>query len=370
MGPGAKALLVLASVVVVLAGIKAATPILTPVLLAGFITMASTPLLLWLRARRVPDSLSIVLVMMVTLSVVTLLGLLVATSVNALVVRVPQYEQQLRSSMTELGQWLGGHGLALSPQTLSEMIDPGPVLSVLGQVLQGLASFASVAALVLLVVVFMLLESLGLRRKLERIALEPSQILELEGVSRMVYRYLGVKTLTSGATGLLVGLWTAYVGLDLPVLWGVLAFLLNYVPTIGSIIAAVPAVVVALLQLGVGPALAVVVGYLLINFVIGNGVEPRIMGAALGLSPLVVFFSLLLWGWLLGPIGALLSVPLTILARIFLASMPDLAWLSILLGPAEHDDIAATSLPPPPPTPSQRVPPTPAAIVDGAPSEP
>lgn len=346
MGPGARGLLVFASIVVVLAGLQAARPILTPVLLAGLISMASAPLMQWLKARRVPDGLSIVIVLLVTLSVITLLGLLVATSVNAFVVRLPRYEQQLRDAADQVAGWLSQHGVALSTDTLADMIDPGPALALVGRVLQGLANFASLAMLVLLVVAFMLLESLGLRKKLERVALEPSQILELEGVSRMIYRYLGVKTLTSGATGLLIGIWTGIVGLELPVLWGLLAFLLNYVPTIGSIIAALPATALALLQFGPGSALVVVIGYLVVNFAIGNGVEPRVMGAALGLSPLAVFFSLLLWGFLLGPIGALLSVPITILVRIFLAAMPDLAWLSVLLGPAEHDDIMPRSIPP------------------------
>ena len=121
-------------------------------------------------------------------------------------------------------------------------------------------------------------------------------------------------------------------------LWGLLAFILNYVPTIGSILAAIPAVALGMLQLGPGMGLLLALGYLVINTVIGNGLEPRAMGAALGISPLVVFFSLLVWGFLLGPVGALVSVPLTVVVRIYLARVPELAWLAVLLGPAQEDD--------------------------------
>lgn len=349
MGSGARGLVIIASVVVILAGIFAARQILTPILLAGFITLASTPLMQWLRTRRVPESVSITIALALTMSVLTLVALLVVGSVNSFLVRVPQYEAQLRAAVEDMQQWLGAQGFEISSQSLADLVDPGPIFSLLGGVVQGLASFASFTVLVVLVVAFMLLESAGLRGKLERVSMSRQQIRDLEGLSQMMYRYLGVKTVTSAATGLLIGLWTSVLELELFVLYGVLAFLLNYVPTVGSIVAAIPAVALAALQFGPGTALLTVIGYLVVNFVIGNGVEPRIMGAAMGLSPLVVIISLLLWGWLLGPVGALLSVPLTILVRILLASTPDLNWLSVLLGPATHDDLAPHSIPPLPP---------------------
>lgn len=337
----------LAAAIVVAAGIKAARPILTPVLLAALITLASAPLLHALRTRRVPEGLAIAIVLISTLLALIGLGALVGGSINAFIAELPQYEAQLRQSADDLGRWLARFGLALSPELMGEIIDPGPALGLLGRVLQGFANLVSMALLVLIVVAFMLVESLGLRTKLQRIGLSSAQFAELEGATRLVNRYLGVKVLTSAATGILIGLYTTALGVELAMLWGLLAFLLNFVPTIGSILAAIPAVVLSALQLGLGPATAVAAGYLVINFAIGNGLEPRIMGAALGLSPLVVFFSLLLWGWLLGPIGALLSVPLTIVVRIYLASMPDLAWLSVLLGPPSSHDLVTESLMPP-----------------------
>jgi predicted PurR-regulated permease PerM len=143
-----------------------------------------------------------------------------------------------------------------------------------------------------------------------------------------------VKTGTSALTGLIVALLCWSCGVDLPVLWGLLAFLLNYIPNIGSVIAAVPPVLLALVQHGPGVAMGVAAGYLAVNFTVGNMLEPRLMGRALGLSPLVVFLSMLVWGWMLGPVGALFSAPLTMILKHWLAHTPDLTWIAVLLGPA------------------------------------
>jgi len=138
-----------------------------------------------------------------------------------------------------------------------------------------------------------------------------------------------------------------FVGVDYPLLWGLLAFLLNFVPNIGSIIAAIPAVIQVLVQLGFSAALVVAGGYLVINILIGTFIEPRYMGRGLGLSTLVVFLSLVFWGWVLGPVGMLLSVPLTITAKIALESHDGTRWVAIMLGPKVEPEIVADSLPPP-----------------------
>ena len=143
-------------------------------------------------------------------------------------------------------------------------------------------------------------------------------------VTGQVQRYLAIKTVTSLVTGLLVGVWVGMMGLDFAVVWGLVAFMLNYIPNIGSIVAAVPAVLLAVIQLGVGPGIAVALGYLVINITMGNLVEPALLGRSLGLSTLVVFLSLIFWGWMWGTVGMLLSVPLTMMTKIFLENSEDL----------------------------------------------
>jgi predicted PurR-regulated permease PerM len=147
-----------------------------------------------------------------------------------------------------------------------------------------------------------------------------------------VNRYLIIKTAASLVTGILIGLWVWILGLDFPLIWGLLAFMLNYIPTLGSIIAGVPAVLLGFIQFGPGRALMVAVGYLVVNAVLGSVVEPRFQGRGLGLSTLVVFLSLAFWGWVWGPVGALLSVPLTMTLKIALESSPDTRGIAILLG--------------------------------------
>ena len=137
-------------------------------------------------------------------------------------------------------------------------------------------------------------------------------------------------------TGIFVATWLAIFGVDQYVLWGMLAFLLNYVPNIGSIIAAIPAVLLALVQGGFELALWATLGYVIVNVVVGSVIEPRLMGQGLGLSTLVVLLSLVFWGFILGPVGMLLSIPLTMMIKIGLEGNEQTQWVSILLGPAEE----------------------------------
>ncbi|MEL7401671.1 MAG: AI-2E family transporter, partial [Pseudomonadota bacterium] len=152
--------------------------------------------------------------------------------------------------------------------------------------------------------------------------------------SSSVQQYLAIKSLVSLGTGITIGLILWIIGVDYAPLWALVAFLLNYIPNIGSIIAAIPAVLIALIQLGVGEALLVGLSYVLVNTVFGNVVEPRLMGRSLGLSTLVVFISLVFWGWILGPVGMLLSIPLTMVMKIALESRPQSRWIATLL---DHD---------------------------------
>jgi predicted PurR-regulated permease PerM len=162
---------------------------------------------------------------------------------------------------------------------------------------------------------------------------------------------MAIKTSISLATGILVGSLLSVVGLDYFLLWGLLAFLLNYIPTIGSFIAAVPAILLAIVQLGFGDAMVIAAGYLVINTLMGNIIEPRFMGKGLGLSTLVVFFSLIFWGFILGPVGMLLSVPLTMTIKFAAEGSEDTRWISILLGserpavpkPAKIDAVPSSS---------------------------
>jgi predicted PurR-regulated permease PerM len=213
-------------------------------------------------------------------------------------------------------------------------------------VVAGLGSVFGQFFLIFFTVVFLLLEGSSLPGKLNA-ALENSDatLARFTEFAQTVQRYLAIKTVVSLITGLIVTVWVYVLGLDFPILWGIVAFLFNYVPNIGSIIAAVPAVLLALVQFGIGKALVVALGYIVVNVIMGNFVEPRVMGRGLGLSPLVVFLSLIFWGWLFGPVGMLLSVPLTMIVKIAFQHSPEMRWLAVLLGPPISESTKAEDEP-------------------------
>lgn len=147
-------------------------------------------------------------------------------------------------------------------------------------------------------------------------------------------RYLVIKTVASTVTGLLIYLGLIALGVKFAPLWGLVAFLMNFVPAVGSVLAAIPTIGLALVDFGLEGAIAVAILYLVVNVTIGNFIEPQILGQGVGLSPLIVVTSLVFWGFVLGPVGMVLAVPLTVILRIALDSQPNTQWLAVLLGPA------------------------------------
>jgi predicted PurR-regulated permease PerM len=334
-------LLAIAAIVIVIAGIKAAEDIVVPFLLAVFIaTVAATPIF-WLTRSRVPTAVAITLVSTGLIIVVLGLGLLVADSIQQFSLQQTFYEERLRDLISFLGPILNRLGIATSGELVSAQFDPGNLLSLAANTVRGVGSALSNGFLILLTVIFIIAEASSFPTKLRKVLTNPERDLEhFDRFIANVNRYIAIKTTISVATGFIVTCFLALIGVDFPLLWGVLAFMLNYVPTIGSIIAAIPAVLLALVQLGSISAFATLGFFLLVNVIMGNVVEPKFMGRGLGLSTLVVFVSLVFWGWVLGPVGMLLSVPLTITAKIALEANPATRWIAYLLGPAESFDAA------------------------------
>ena len=328
-------LLAAAAFVVVVAGLKAASALVNPFLLAVFIAVISTPLIFWLEARRIPRGVALFAVILAVVGVLFGLSVVVGASVNDFTNDLPRYTERLKGQFGSLVETLRGLGIDL-PQDRDGVLDhvnPAWVLELAGQLFNGFGVVLANAFLILLTVVFILLEAASFSGKLYAIARNAHLTrASVDAFTGTVRRYLAIKSLMSLGTGAAVWLWLSLLGVDYPVLWGLLAFLLNYVPNIGSIIAAVPAVLLALVQLGPAAAAWSAAGFLAINVVFGNVLEPRFMGRGVGLSALVVFLSLIFWGWVLGPVGMFLSVPLTITAKIALAASDETRWAAVLLG--------------------------------------
>ena len=196
------------------------------------------------------------------------------------------------------------------------------------------------AFMILLTTVFILAEEVGFSDKFRHAYRDSEKTLVAIGrFTKSVNQYIAIKSALSLLTGFLIFIWLLILDVDYPVLWALMAFLLNYVPTLGSILAAIPAVLLALVQLGPFSALLVGLGYFAVNVVVGNVLEPRITGKGLGLSALVVFLSLVFWGWVLGPVGMLLSVPLTMTVKIALESFEETHWLGVMLGAGKTETL-------------------------------
>jgi len=332
-----------AAFVVCVAGLKAAETLIVPFLLAVFIaTVAATPVF-WLENRKVPNSLAIFLVVAALLIALSGLGAVVAQSVGLFTEKLPFYQDRLSVVITQFTDMLEPLGLDLSANIISRF-DPGIALSMVGTTLRGLGGVLSNSLLILFTVIFILSEASSFPNKLKNILSNPNRDMKIfNRFGENLNRYMAIKTTVSIFTGVIISIFLAILGVDFPILWGLLAFLLNYVPTIGSIIASVPPILLALIQLGPFHALITGAGFVVVNLVMGNVVEPRFMGRGLGLSTLVVFLSLVFWGWILGPVGLLLSVPLTMTAKLALEAQESTIWIGYLLGPADAEPRLATA---------------------------
>ena len=329
---GLPVLITLAALVVVIAGVRAAEAIVVPFLLSVFIAVISAPALLWLEERRAPRWLAMLLVLGAILAAAVLLSMLVGSSIKDFSQDLPQYQRRLSNLLEQVGAWVGRYGIDL-PGTLVNYLNPGAAMQFVADLLNGLGAIFGNAFLILLTVVFILFEASSMPRKLRAGLSNVDESLDaFTVIAAKINRYLAIKTATSLATATIVTIALTVIGVDYPLLWGVFAFLFNYIPNIGSIIAAVPAILLALIQLGGGEALATAGVYVVVNVLIGSVIEPRMMGRQVGLSTLVVFLSLVFWGWVFGPVGMFLSVPLTMTAKIAMENDPKMRWLAVLLG--------------------------------------
>lgn len=326
-------ILVMASLVVVLAGIKAASIVIVPFLLSMFIAIMLMPLLETLVHRRVPNVLALVMVFTLMIIVFSLIGLLVGHALNDFSMHYQEYEKMLETRIDNAFDWLHQIGFTVPRPEAEQAIDPGRIFTFLTNALKGFGELLADGIVIMFTTIFMLLEGVQFREKMLMIFRDSDDSIErFNQIIDKIKHYMALKALISVATGLLVYILLRFFGLDYPVLWAVMAFLFNFIPNIGSIIAAIPAVLLALIQLDLFAATWIAVGYVAINTIVGSIIEPKVMGKGLDLSTLVVFLSLIFWGWLLGPVGMLLSIPLTIVVKIILASDPQTHWVAVMLG--------------------------------------
>lgn len=332
-------MLTLASLTIIIAGIRAAEALIIPVLLSVFIAVICASPVHWLYRRGMNAYSAVLITLLILGGLLALFGTLLGNSFAMFMENWPEMQRQLEGHYLLLLQWFANQGLSVSPQELSDMLEGSDEQGWASTFISGLGLVLSQSLVILLLVNFMLFETLDFRQKVARALSNPGPSLErFTEFSYNLKRYMAVKTVVSLVTGVLVTLAAWLVGVQFALMWGALAFILNYIPNIGSFLAAIPPVLMTLAMPdgGMVQALTLAGAYLSINFILGNLIEPRVMGRTMGLSTLVAFLSLVVWGWILGPVGMLLSVPLTMTLKIALDSHPETRWIAKMLGPSEH----------------------------------
>jgi len=329
---GMRILFSIAAVVIIIAGIYLAQSVVVLFLISFFLALLGTPLVFWLKEKRIPSAIAVFIVVAVIVIIILLIGAQIASSFSSFSDELPLLQSLIREQVIDIVAFLKSKGLIVRDKFFQEYINPEAIMRLTASLLSGLSSALSDLFLILITVTFILLEISSFPVKIRKILGDPKQVFPrfTEFVIDMK-RYMVIKTIINLVAGILIGLWMYILGVQFPVLWGFLAFLLHYIPNIGAVISAIPAALLAFVQLGTGSALLVIAGNILIGFVIGNMIEPRLMGRKFGLSTLVVFLSLIFWGSLLGLIGAILSIPLTMTLKFAFESNKSTRWIAILL---------------------------------------
>jgi len=323
----------IAALIIIFGGAIYAKSIITPFLLAVFISIICEQPISWLEKRRMPRWLALIIVIFGLIFLFSGFGFLIGDTVSSFSGNLSQYESTLKSISDSFIQFLNDKGIKIPQDQIFNLVQPAKILEFTAGALNKLINMMGNTFLIFLIILFTLMEFGSFSVKARAILIgSDKSISYFSTILQNIRHYLGIKTLICLLTGILIYMALLIIGVDYPLLWALIAGLMNYIPNIGSIIAAVPAVLFALIQVGLGGAVWTLGSFMLVNNVLGNFVEPRIMGKGLGLSTLVVFLSLIFWGFLFGTVGMFLSVPFTMTIKIILEQNEKTKWLAIILG--------------------------------------
>ena len=339
-----RVMLVLAATVVVLVGIRLGAPVLNPIFFALVLSLLFSPIYSWLKSRGLPSPVVLVIMLIVIGALFMGLFFILGVSISRFSERIGYYTSQLNSQVVSLDALL--ERLGLSNVDLRDVVKPNALANALGTVLSGVAGFLSDLFLILMIMLFLLGEGPAMMNRLRTGAgRDNPQVQRLTAVGRSVVRQFGLRAIVNLVTGAGVTILLFLLGVDFPLLWGILTFFLSFVPYIGLVLAVTPAVVLALAEFGVSRAVLVIVGVVVINVLAENVLSPVMMGRGLNISPTIVFLSFIIWAWLLGGPGAFLALPITLFIAVMLDTFPETRWLASLMGVSDADAGAADDAP-------------------------
>jgi predicted PurR-regulated permease PerM len=297
-----------AAFVIIAAGIQYAASVLNSILLAMLLAVAAVPAFDNLRGRGVSKSVATALTILLLAGLVVAMLAFVGVAGSQLVRVLPAYQDKAEALWEGLKSWMIARGLEPNKVLSLDLVSPGRLLGFAAAFLTAIGTVLSQTLLLLLIVAFILPER-GMHGK----AFQPGGI--VSNVAHDVRQYLVITAATGLLFSILVYILMRVVGTDLALVWAVLAFVLNFVPNIGIILSWIPPVLLTLLEFGWQRALVILAGFIVLNFIVDNLIKPRFMQRGLDLPPLLGLLCLIIWGYLLGPAGAVLALPLTIAIR-------------------------------------------------------
>lgn len=332
-------LVAFASVVLIVAGLKAMAELLTPILLSLFLVLVTYPILAWLKGKGLPHWLAYILVLLSVVATGALTVLFLVDSVNELINLLPTYSDQIEAQVNSLWLWLREQGVTLDDVQSLDWFQPERIIRLSLSLTSSLLGILSDTGLTLLIFVYMLATAPGFSRLLRKGLKNDLQALQrTEEFAQSTSSYLMIKGWLGALTALVQMLLMWWLGLDFTVLWGVLSFAFNFVPNIGFYIALAPPLLIALVELSWIKAALFAVGYIVINNFFDIVIAPRYLAKGLDLSVLVTFLSVVIWAWILGPVGAFLALPLTIMVKkLLLEPFPQTQLVAALMGSASED---------------------------------
>jgi len=330
-------LLKLAALVIIFAGVIYAKAIIAPILLALFISIICIQPISWLEKKRIPKWIAIIVVILGLILIFFGFTSLIGGTLSFFLSNVTKYESTITTISHSIIQFLNEQGLKIQEDQISKFIEPERIQKFTSIAVKELFTMLANAFLIFLIILFILMEFGSFFIKAKAITNGSyKSILYFSTILINIRHFLAIKTLICLATGICIYFALLIIGVDYPLMWALLAGLMNYIPNVGSIIATIPAFFFALVQLGLGGALWTLGSFLVIHNVLGNFIEPKLMGKGLDLSALVVILSLFFWGFILGPVGMFLATPFTLTIKIIMEQNEKTRWLAILLGtPAE-----------------------------------
>jgi len=326
-----RVMLALAATVVVFVAMRLAAPIFNPILFAVVLALLFSPIYAWLIRHRIPTPLALV-IMLVGLSVLFLgLSLLLGVSIARFSGEIGSYTSKLSGQLDEIQNLT--KSLGVTTADLHKALSPSALTGAIGTILSGVADFLSDLFLILVIVLFLLAEGPAMMNRLRAsTGPEHPQVARLAVFGRNVVRQLGLRAIVNLVTAAGVVVLLLVLRVDFPLMWGILAFFLSFIPWIGLPLAVAPAVVLALAEHGLTSAVLVIVGVIVINVLAENALSPMLMGRGLSISPTVLFIGFIFWAWLLGGPGAFLAAPLTIFLVLMLDTFPETRWLASVMG--------------------------------------